>query len=543
MLDVVTTTGGRIRGHRAAAPHERVTRFRGIPYAAPPVGPLRWTPPARPEPWQGVRDCVSDGPGALQQFHGDWQRRDGYVPGYYDRTPPMSEDCLYLSVATPAEGAGEDLPVYVWFHGGGLTNGFANEAPTDPSYLADQGIVVVSVAHRVNTFGYLTLPQLRDEQGTSGNYGLLDLLAAMEWVYANIAEFGGDPTNTTVGGISGGTQKACAIVATPHGVGHVRHVINQSGLKWKQPLFEQGWAEEHGQRMLELLGIDPQASLDELRRVDADAFLRSVPRDALPDYMVTDDVLPFDDLAGGIARYGLDVDYLNGMAFGEADVFATASSAPGVPVAGADSPFRNTGEFDAHFGALLGDLGPAGGLAAPLGVTDDDAWHTARVLASRGLTGDERTNVSRNLMLNRLFGGYVRRSGGTGRVFDYLWSHRPPTAPHDRGTPRDPALGLNWHGGDLWYQFGTTTAEIAPERPWTDLDRALTAAVTGYVVSFIRTGDPNTAGLPRWPESADDRGWLDIGDTITAHTGDQDDLDPLIRRFVEREYRLDTSAD
>lgn len=543
MVDIVTTTGGRVSGRRAEAPHDAVMHFRGIPYAAPPVGPLRWAPPADPDPWEDVRACVTDTPGAIQQFHGDWQRRDGYVPGYYDQTPPMSEDCLYLNIATPAERPDEGLPVYVWFHGGGLTNGFANEAPTDPTYLASQGVVVVSVAHRVNTFGYLALPQLRAEQGTSGNYGLLDLVKAMDWVYENIAAFGGDPTNIGVGGISGGTQKACAIVATPQSVGHVTRVINMSGLKWKQPLFDQGWAEQHGRTMLELLGLDPDASLDELRAVDASVFLQPIPRDALPDYMVRDELLPYDDLAAGMARYGMDVDYMNGLAFGEADVLARSGSAPAVPVPGADRPFTSTEQFEAHFRALLGDLWPEAGLAAVTGATDDTAWIIARELASRGLTGDERTNVSRNLMLNRLFGDAVTASDGSGRVFNYLWSHRPPTAPYDIGSPRDPALGLNWHGGDIWYQFGTTTTDIAPERAWTDEDREIARVLSSYVVNFLRSGDPNGPGLPVWTSTDVDHAWIDIADRVIEHRGFDDTVDPLIRAFVEREYHLSHTDD
>ncbi len=541
-MDVVTTKNGRVSGYRAQHPHGHVAHFRGVPYAAPPVGALRWAPPIDPVPWTGVRSCTEETPGAMQQFHGDWQRRDGYVPGYYDRTPPMSEDCLYLNVATPDVTATAALPVYVWFHGGGLTNGFANEAPTDPTALAARGIVVVSVAHRVNAFGYLALPQLRAEQGTSGNYGLRDLLKAMEWIDDNIRAFGGDPTNITVGGISGGTQKACAIVAHPASVGRVRHVITMSGLKWKQPLADQSWAEEHGRSMLRRLGIDPDASLDTLRALDADVFLESIPRDALPDYMVRDELLPSDDLAAGIDRYGLDVDWLDGLALGEADVFARSTTAPTVPLGGAREPFRDTQHFDEHFAALLGDLAPAGGLAAHLDVSDDDAWSTARRLATSGLAGSERTNVSRNLMLDRLFGQHVA-DGGSGRVFTYLWSHRPPTAPHDIGTPRDPASGLNWHGGDLWYQFGTTTADIAPERAWTETDREVAHVLSSYVLNFVRTGDPNGPGLPEWPRSDDDLGWIDIGDRVVAHRGLDDRADPLIRAFVEREYAFRPVAD
>ena len=538
MTDEVTTNQGRVSGFRAESPFDRVRLYNGIPYAAPPVGDLRWAPPADPADWDGVRECRDLAPGALQQFHNDWFSLEGYVPGYRGQTPPMSEDCLYLNVATPAVNAGEKLPVYVWFHGGGLTNGFAREAPTDPSVLASKGLVVVSVAQRVNALGYLALPQLRAERGTSGNYGFMDQLKAMEWIYANIDAFGGDPANITVGGQSGGAQKAGALVAEPHGVGRIRRVISVSGLKWMQPLVTQTWAEEHGQQLLAAIGISPDATLEELRALDAEIFLTPMRRELLPDYMVTDDLLPFDNLREGIDRYGLDVDFLNGMAQGETDVYARSASNPEfVPPAPAE-PFTTTEQLNAHFRSLLGDIVEGTDLASAIEASDDDAWQSARILASHGLAGSERTNISRNLMLNRVFGRYLEGAGGEGSVYNYLWSRRIPASPHDLGSSRDAANGLSWHGADTWYLFGTLQPHVSRDRPWTADDVKLAEVMTSYVANFAATGDPNGPGLPEWPRANDDFGYIDVGDEIVTHEGLSSPLDLLTRTFVEREYAL-----
>jgi len=538
MIQAVTAQGV-VSGANAPSPFEQVSLFRGIPYAAPPVGDRRWAPPEDPEPWEGTRECVTVAPSALQQFHNDWFSREGYVPGFYGTTPPMDEDCLYLNVATAATSPDERLPVYVWFHGGGLTNGFAVDAPTDPSLLASKGIVVVSVAQRLNVFGYLALPQLREEQGKSGNYGFLDQLKAMEWIYANIAQFGGDPANVTVGGQSGGAQKAAALAAVPQSIGRIRRVVSVSGLKWMQPLVAQSVQEERGRTLLRRLGLDPDSTLEELRALDASIFLAPVDRQLLPDDMVTDDVLPYANLREGVERYGCDIDWLSGMVLGETEPFALSAGNPDFVAPSVREPFGSVSELDAHFRSLLGDLAPEEGVSTIAGLDEEDAWDAARVIAGYGLAGSERTNISRNLMLNRLFGRYLDGLGGNGSVYNYLWSHRIPASSTDAGTSRDPRNTLGWHGSDTWFVFGTVRAGISPERPWTRRDHQLADVMSTYVANFVRTGDPNGANLPGWPRANDDFGYIEVIDDVVAHAGCTSAIDVLTRAFVEREYGLE----
>lgn len=537
MIDIVQTTLGAVSGKSSTEGSVRLRTFNGIPYAAPPIGDRRWAPPVEAEKWPGVRECTEIAPGALQQFHNDWFMREGYVPGHYGQIPPISEDCLYLNIVTPAQSSEDKLPVYVWFHGGGLTNGFAVDAPTDPSVLASKGIVVVRVAQRLNVFGYLALPQLRAEQGKSGNYGFLDQLKAMEWLYANIAGFGGDASNITVGGQSGGAQKAAALAAVPQSRNHVRRVISVSGLKWMQPLVQQSEQEQRGLDLLDKLGIDPGLSLKELRKLDASVFLQPVDRSLLPDDMVSDDVLPYDNLREGIALHGLDTDWMNGLVLGETDPFARSTGNPSYLPPSEKSPIASVAAFDRHFADLMGELAPQSGVSSLVSVNDETAWRTAKSMACHGLAGSERTNISRNLMLNRLFGEYLKERGGAGEVYNYLWAHPIPASPTDAGTSRDPAV-LGWHGTDTWYMFGTLQPEVSRGRPWSNVDRELALTMTSYVSNFVKTGNPNESGLPAWPSATEDLGYVEIADHVEAKGGCVSRLDQLTRAFVEREYEL-----
>lgn len=211
-IGVVETESGMVSGVQGEE-HSHITIFKNIPYAAPPVGELRWKAPQDPEPWEGVRACDTFGNIPMQNTWLMDSEDGGYLDEFYwEGHPEPSEDCLYLSVATPAKAAGEKLPVMLWFHGGGLNQGFYSEIEFDPEELANKGIVVVSVGTRLGPFGYLSLPQLdaESEYGDSGNYGLMDSIKALEWVHDNIAAFGGDPDNVTLTGQSGGTARQSA---------------------------------------------------------------------------------------------------------------------------------------------------------------------------------------------------------------------------------------------------------------------------------------------------------------------------------------------
>ena len=540
-LDVVTTTHGKVKGIAGDRLDEELRVFRGIPYAAPPVGELRWAPPADAAPWDGVRVCAEFADASVQPFHNNWAVNDGYRQGYFGRVPPMSEDCLYLNIATAARDADERRPVYIWYHGGGLTNGYSSEALLDPAALAANGIVVVTVGQRLNLFGYLALPQLTAEAGHSGNYGLMDQLKAFDWIRDNIAAFGGDPDNITVGGQSGGSQKAAAMIAAPHCAGRIRRVVSQSGLKWMQPFATLAWAQEHGTRYLEAVGLPADISLDELRKIDVAALYRDdLPRQVLPDYMVQQaGLLPYPGFREGFEAHAAGVDFLSGTTLGEADLYSRLASRPDVTLSGPyPAHLASAAELYAHYREVLGDLYDKYGFEDLVRVGDADAWSEARRLATAGLCGSAGTNVSRNLMLDRAFGMYLRARHPRSRGYTYLWSFIAPVSEADYGTARDPHSAMSWHGADTWYTFASLRPGVPPNREWRDIDYQLAETVSSYWANFIRCGDPNGPGLPEWPASHDDYGYLDIGDPVAGHSGCASRLDQLVREFVLREYDL-----
>lgn len=225
---VLTVSGGQIQG--VPADGSPVVVYKGIPYAAAPVGDLRWRAPQPVTPWEGVKVCDTFGPIA-------WQ--PGNAPGtfygdefYWDGTPEQSEDCLYLNVWAPAESIGKPgakLPVAMWIHGGAYMNGYGYEVTMDGDAWARRGVILVTINYRLGTLGFLSHPELTAEQGQSGNYGTMDQIAALQWVHDNIAQFGGDPANITILGQSAGAMSVKTLLISPLSRNLVAGAIIQSG--------------------------------------------------------------------------------------------------------------------------------------------------------------------------------------------------------------------------------------------------------------------------------------------------------------------------
>lgn len=266
---VLIVDGGQVSGVVDA---EGVTVYRGIPYAASPVGDLRWRQPQPVEPWQGVRRCDTFGDASLQ---GGQQEGSFYWKEFYqDGNPPMSEDCLYLNVWTPASGKQDaQLPVMVWIHGGAFMNGFGHEIEFDGDAYAKKGVVLVTLNYRLGMCGFLAHPLLTAENGGkgSGNYGLFDQLAALRWVKNNIAAFGGNPDNVTVFGQSAGAGSVQALVSSPLSKGYIQRAIIQSGGGLKGIISTRTLAEAEaaGLAMWDTAGCK---TLDEMRACPPDRF-------------------------------------------------------------------------------------------------------------------------------------------------------------------------------------------------------------------------------------------------------------------------------
>lgn len=268
----IETSYGWISGFEA---DENTWQYLGIPYAMPPVGDLRWRPPQPPEPWEGVRDAL---------YWGDQAAQDPRLQKYSEGG--MSEDCLYLNVTAPKDAV--DYPVMVWFHGGGFTALSANSMGyNNPAGLPAKGVVQVSVNQRIGFFGYMAHPWLSQESeyGGSGNYGQMDLIAALEWVQRNIAAFGGDPNNVTIFGESGGGRKTLSLMASPRAAGLFHRAISQSGTLYPDTRGLEA-AEAEGLKLSDALGA---SSIDELR---------ALPWSTLVAAATAADVVPYTNVDG-----------------------------------------------------------------------------------------------------------------------------------------------------------------------------------------------------------------------------------------------------
>ncbi|MBX5439114.1 MAG: carboxylesterase family protein, partial [Thermoflavifilum sp.] len=260
---VVQVSGGLIQG--VSDPKSGLHIFLGIPYAAPPVGELRWRAPQPVKPWKGVRTCTQFG-------HRPMQKR--IFSDMRFRSDTISEDCLYLNVWTPAHPKKTSLPVLVYFYGGGFIAGDGSEWRYDGASLAQQGIVVVTVNYRLGIFGFFAYPELTRESPhhASGNYGLLDQQAALQWVHDNIAAFGGDPHRVTIAGESAGSISVCAQMASPLAKNLIAGAIGESGAMIKPtiPAVPLSEAEAEGLRFAERIGAH---NLQELRAIPAEKLL------------------------------------------------------------------------------------------------------------------------------------------------------------------------------------------------------------------------------------------------------------------------------
>ena len=520
-IGIANTKLGQIRGVPQEGKYAGNVVFKKVPYAEAPVGENRWKPTVPKKPWDGVYDSTAYADAPYQSY---CEVAPYLKDFYYVPSPGQNEDCLYLSVTTGAESPQERRPVYIWFHGGGLSTGYYFETEFDGNELANKGIVVVSVGQRLNTFGYLSLPQLTKEQGKSGNYGFMDQIEAVKWVKDNIAAFGGDPDNITVGGQSGGSQKVCAMAGSPVSNKLFQRCIPHSGLKWLQKFPSQAEAEKAGTAFLEACGIDPSLPLEELRLLPPTAF-RPKNGTGLPGSMVCDgELVPFPVMKDALEAYAGDIGFLCGTCLGESDVQA-------------EKPFTTAAEFHAHFRKVLGSLYDKYDFANLMDVADADAWRTARVLATQGLTGAGRTNFSRNLMVDRLFASRMRESHPAFQSYTFLFSHFLPMRPEDKGTGYDSEKNMAYHSSDLFFAFASFRENLPPTRPWTKTDFALADRMSSYFANFMKTGDPNGEGLPAWKDSADGS-YMEFADEPVPHDGCSGKLDALAAEFVHREYDI-----
>ena len=469
--DQVRIDSGIVEGEAIAGTGVRA--FKGIPFAAPPVGDLRWREPMPVAPWEGVRSATEFGPRPMQaHIYSDMIFRD--------KGP--SEDCLYLNVWTPAKSAVERLPVMVWIYGGGYEAGATSEPRQDGKDLAGKGVVVVSMNYRLGVFGFFSHPELSRESGRvgSGNYGIMDQIAALKWVRKNIASFGGDPSNVTIFGESAGSYSVSIQVATPLARGLFQKAIGESGALVGTPrnpsdVSALGEAEGRGAAFASSLGA---RTLAELRAIPADRLLKASRDDTKlePGVVVDGYVLPKDMTAIYAAGEQSHVPLLAGWNADENRVYSVFGDK------------RPTAEgfakaVHAEYGDLAGEV-----LRLYPARTDSEAVRSAGDLA-----GDRFIIISTWKWID------MQLETGGSPVYRYSFDRAVQVAPGTvvNGMPATSADIGAVHASEISYVFGAIGAmhNVA----WEPADWRLSDEIGTYWTNFAKTGNPNGGGLPEWP--------------------------------------------
>lgn len=445
-------TGGEVSGVAEGG----ISIFKGIPFAAPPVGDLRWKPPAPVVAWSGVKRADAFASACMQP------------PNSQGNTAPVSEDCLYLNVWTPARSAREKLPVIVWVHGGGFTGGSTSIGMYDGTGFAKKGVVMVSLAYRLGPFGFMAHPELsRESRNGSGTWGIQDLLAGLQWVQKNIAAFGGDARNVTIFGHSAGSSAISFLAASPLARGKFHRVIAMSGSSFA-PLQTSGaagfalgipslqLAESTGTAFLARL---KSASIAEARKLDAES-VQAASGGGLSFRPVADGhVISGDLYALYEQRKFNDTPVLLGHTSDETLAFG-GSGATITPAAFVEQ--------------TRSQLGPQ---AAAVLSTYPHSTEAEAARAARFVRNDTSFNW------NMWTWARQQSKRGKGKVFSYYYDNHGPQA---EGAG---------HGSDVPFAFQTLAARGTPGEE----DQALSDRISSYYVNFATTGDPNGTGLPHWP--------------------------------------------
>jgi para-nitrobenzyl esterase len=459
----VKTDAGLLAGTSAAAPGVRV--FKGIPFAAPPVGELRWRAPQPVAKWTGVRKADKFGDVCVQPKGVGRLNVSVDLPD----SPAASEDCLYLNVWTAARSASERRPVMFWIFGGAYTEGAGSSPHNDGEALARKGAVVVTFNYRLGPFGFFSHPELTKESGhnASGNQALMDTIAALKWVQTNITAFGGDPRNVTIFGESAGAAISAGLVGSPHTTGLFRRAISQSGA-WMGLGVAAMRTRQQAEQPSGRPGAPPPPlmPLDELRAKSTEEISRTLSGAGM---IVDGWIIPEDESLTFAQGRQQQVDVLAGSNKDEGSF------------AGNTAATAWTSRVRQRWGDLADDYlksYPAGSdeeatRSSQMAFRDEMAWHM-RLYAS--------------LQVKR----------GT-RAHWYFFTHEPPYAPEARNLKATHAVEIPYVFNNLRPPRVFPDASSAELASASASARALAERVSSYWVNFARDGDPNGKGLPRWP--------------------------------------------
>ena len=473
MLRVVKVKNGLLKGLVGKDP--RITAFRGVPYAKPPVGEFRWRAPQPAEDWEGVKECYEYGDMPMMRVH------PGYGDDFYTKElhPTaadygMSEDCLYLNIYSPAKTADEKLPVFCYIHGGGLQDGYNYEIEFDPERVARRGVIVVMIAYRLGLFGFLAHPEItaRTPEGeVISNFGFQDQALAIRWVHENIAAFGGDPDRVVICGQSAGAGSVQAQICAKQNAGLIAGAICQSGVSMafgdeKKPFgaaMPLSDAEAHGVDFFTKAGIKDLAEAQEMDAAELMKRLGEITADwrfgfgqCIDGRFVTESVWDsyYNDRV-------MDIPMIIGLCFDETQG----------GLFGRDFTKKDFEEWAEEMGEDKDELIRLAGVKS-----DEDA-------AALGLSD------AKNMLLSGSRGFCELRSGQGKKVYYYIFNHDIPG--DDAGS---------FHGSDLWFMFDSLGNSW---RPFEGKHYDLARQVTSYWTNFVKTGDPNGMDyngnpLPEW---------------------------------------------
>lgn len=434
---------------------DSLTIFKGIPFAAPPVGELRWKAPQPLQKWEGVKAANEFAPASVQ---------GGKPPS------GKSEDCLYLNVWTPATSTGDKIPVLVWIHGGGFSFGSTAEPVYNGKKLAQKGVVLVSIAYRVGQLGFLAHPELTKESAdhVSGNYGLLDMIAGLKWIQENISAFGGDPEKVTIFGESAGGIAVSMLCASPLAKGLFQGAISQSGGSFGPPRY----TTYPGENMKTLKDAE-EAGQDYVKKARASSIseLRNMVADSLPSGWGMGSAWPIID---GYVIPDDQYKLYEAVKYNDTPILVGYNSDEGLSFARTKDPKEFVAGVKERYGRFTDDLLKA----YPVG--DTTVPKTARDLARDAAFGWHTWSWAR-----------LQHKTGKSKVFFYYFDQHPDypkdSVQYGQGSP---------HGQEVAYVFGNLDPG-SPELTITDFE--ISDAMATYWTNFAKHGDPNGEGVPHWP--------------------------------------------
>ncbi|HJP52767.1 MAG TPA: carboxylesterase family protein [Pseudomonadales bacterium] len=465
-MSTVQTTSGALSGTTSEF-DDSIRVFKGIPYAKPPVGDLRWKSPQKPDSWKGTRDATAFGTSCTQARHTSvfvWRREDFEV----------SEDCLYLNVWSKKNA--NNQPVMVWFHGGAHTSGQGHSKIFDGTELSSQGVVLVTINYRLGPFGFLAHPWLAEASGrdSAGNYGLMDKIAALEWVRDNIKGFGGNPDNVTVFGQSAGSQSICSLMASAQTKGLFHKAIGQSASCVNPAPVKDMNGRERGEKFVAALPVE---NLAELRAIKPEDVLKASVESgwAAGSRIVIDGAVLTEPQVetyrkGNQAQIPL---MLGSLADEGVELFPK-------------NPLLTEEQLTGYLSNMVGDQ------AAALEAVYSDV----------GSPGDIQHAIATDMFMAfgmRRWAEYSIRDGN--ETYLYFMDHVPPA--FHIYMPEDPVLELAdgprsggaYHSGDLAFVFGNIDRVGLN---WNDDDRRLSSIMVRYWTNFAKSGNPNGEGVPEW---------------------------------------------